>query len=67
MFSIWDIQKALWQNDHTFEGFNWIDCDNCDQSIISFVRKGKDLNDFLIIICNFTLASYEIYKVGVPN
>ena len=60
-------EKALWQKDHIGEGFSWIDCENSNQSIISFIRKGKDENEFLIVICNFTPTAYEIYKVGVPK
>jgi 1,4-alpha-glucan branching enzyme len=59
-------QKALWQLDHTNEGFEWIEHGNFNQSIISFMRKGKEDNDFLIIVCNFTKVNYESYKVGVP-
>ena len=60
-------QKALWQQDHTIDGFEWIEHGNFNQSIISFIRKGKNDNDFLIIVCNFTKVNYESYKVGVPS
>jgi 1,4-alpha-glucan branching enzyme len=59
-------QKALWQLDHTSEGFEWIEHGNFNQSVISFMRKGKEDSDFLIIVCNFTKVNYESYKVGVP-
>ena len=60
-------EKALWQQDHIYEGFEWIEHENSNQSVISFIRQGKDKNDFLIVVCNFTLAAYENYKVGVPK
>lgn len=60
-------EKALWQQDHTSDGFAWIDHQNYNQSIISFIRKSKDKDDFIIIICNFTPVLYEEYKVGVPR
>ena len=60
-------EKALWKLDHTSEGFSWIEHGNSNQSIISFLRKGKESNDFLIVVCNFTQVSYEKYKVGVPK
>nr|WP_144552275.1 1,4-alpha-glucan branching enzyme [Bacillus sp. X1(2014)] len=59
--------KALWELDHSNEGFEWIDADNKDQSIFSFIRKGKKESDRLIIVCNFTEVVYENYKVGVPS
>ncbi|MEA4847217.1 MAG: 1,4-alpha-glucan branching protein GlgB [Clostridiaceae bacterium] len=59
-------EPALWELDHEFEGFEWIDADNCKQSIIVFMRKGKKPEDTVIIICNFTPVVYEGYKIGVP-
>ncbi len=59
--------KALWELDHTNEGFEWIDANNKDQSIFSFIRKGKKESDLLIIVCNFTEVVYENFKVGVPS
>lgn len=58
--------KALYELDHMHDGFEWIDCNNYDQSIFSFIRKGKTENDYLIIICNFTGVHYPDYKIGVP-
>jgi len=60
-------EDALWYNDHQQEGFSWIDANNSDQSIISFIRRGEREDDYLIIICNFTPAYYGNYKVGVPE
>lgn len=59
--------SSLWQQDSTSEGFQWIDHQNYNQSIISYIRKGKESDNFLIIVCNFTPAYYEEYKVGVPR
>lgn len=59
-------EPSLWQLDHNQEGFQWIDPNNCDQSIVSFIRKGYEQKDQLIIICNFTPVVYHNYKVGVP-
>ena len=60
-------QKALWENAYDESGFEWIDADNSEQSILTFVRHGdKPANDLLILI-NFDPASYESYRVGVPR
>ena len=60
-------QKALWENAYDESGFEWIDADNSEQSILTFVRHGdKPANDLLILI-NFDPASYETYRVGVPR
>ncbi|MEH6994436.1 1,4-alpha-glucan branching protein GlgB [Neobacillus drentensis] len=63
---VYNRSKALWELDHTHEGFEWIDADNKDQSIFSFIRKDKK-EDTLIVVCNFTEVVYENYKVGVPS
>lgn len=59
-------QKPLYELDHSPEGFEWIDVHNAEQSISSFVRKGKKEDDLLIVVCNFTDVVYYDYKVGVP-
>jgi 1,4-alpha-glucan branching enzyme len=66
LMQLYNRSKALWELDHTHEGFEWIDADNKDQSIFSFIRKDKK-EDTLIIVCNFTEVVYENYKVGVPS
>jgi 1,4-alpha-glucan branching enzyme len=66
LMQLYNRSKALWELDHTHEGFEWIDADNKDQSIFSFIRKDKK-EDTLIIVCNFTEVVYEHYKVGVPS
>ncbi|WP_298842992.1 1,4-alpha-glucan branching protein GlgB, partial [Clostridium sp.] len=50
-------EKALWQNDHTSDGFDWIDSNNSNQSIISFTRIAYDKDDYLIVVCNFSQVS----------
>ena len=59
-------ESSLWENDHNPEGFDWIDANNNEQSIISFIRRGKSENEILIVICNFTPSYYESFKIGVP-
>ncbi|WP_141433718.1 1,4-alpha-glucan branching enzyme [Bacillus sp. 03113] len=59
--------KPLFELDHHYEGFEWIDVNNTEQSIFSFIRKGKKEDDFLIVICNFTYRAYHDYQIGVPK
>jgi len=58
-------EDALWYNDGSWDGFQWIDADNRDQSIYTYIRKGK--KEFLITILNFTPVSYEKFRIGVPE
>ena len=59
-------EKCLWEIDFSYEGFEWIDCNDAEHGVISFVRKAKDWKDMLIFVCNFTPVVYEGYRVGVP-
>jgi 1,4-alpha-glucan branching enzyme len=60
-------QTALYELDCLPEGFSWIDCHDSDNSIISFIRRGKNPDDFVAIICNFTPVVREAYRIGVPR
>lgn len=59
-------EKPLWQLDLDPEGFEWIDANNNEQSVASFIRRGKKEEDLLVIICNFTPHTYLSYEIGVP-
>ena len=59
--------KCLWQLDDTYDGFEWIDCDNKDESIVAFIRKGNRKDDELIIVVNFTPNVHHGYKIGIAK
>ena len=59
--------KSLWQVDFDWNGFQWIDCNDNDNSVVSFIRKAEDSDDYLIVICNFTPNAREGYRIGVPD
>ena len=59
-------QPALHQMDFSWEGFHWIDFHDVDNSIVSFVRRAKDPNDYIVVLANFTPVPRHGYRVGVP-
>ncbi|MCX5895249.1 MAG: 1,4-alpha-glucan branching protein GlgB [Proteobacteria bacterium] len=59
-------EPALHELDLHHEGFEWIDFSDSDCSVISFLRKAKDPDDFLVIVCNFTSVPRHNYRIGVP-
>jgi len=56
---------ALYRNEFDWHGFEWIDCNDADQSVLSYLRK--DGNDFALIIVNFTPEPRYGYRIGVPE
>ena len=56
---------CLYELDHSWDGFEWINADDRDRSIFSFVRKSKDGKNNLLFVINFTPVAREDYKVGV--
>ncbi len=59
-------EPCLYEIDFEPEGFEWIDFNDYEQSVISFLRKDKK-GDFLLIVCNFTPCVRENYRIGVPK
>jgi 1,4-alpha-glucan branching enzyme len=48
-------------------GFEWMDCTDYEQSVLSFLRKGKSDADSLLVICNFTPVMRPDYRVGLSS
>jgi len=57
--------SALWSWDHEPQGFTWIDCNDSNNSIISFMRRGP--SGHLVIVLNMTPMVREDYRVGLPS
>jgi 1,4-alpha-glucan branching enzyme len=60
-------EKALHEQDFSWEGFQWIDFRDVDQSIVSFLRRGKAPEDQIVVVANFTPVPRHGYRVGVPQ
>lgn len=59
-------EPALWQRDFTPDGFQWSVVHDSDQSVLAFVRQGKDKTAPLLCAFNFTPVPREAYRLGVP-
>jgi 1,4-alpha-glucan branching enzyme len=57
--------KALYLHDFEPNGFEWIDCNDSDQSVLSYLRKGDE--EVIVTVLNFTPVPRENYRVGVPE
>ncbi len=63
---LYKSEPALWKNDFDPYGFQWIDCNDKSNSVISFMRREKDTDEWLVVVANFTPNFHESYKIGVP-
>ena len=64
---LYQQEETLWENEKDWSGFEWIDVNNSQQSILIFCRKTRKASDFLIVIINFQANRYENFRVGVPR
>src|SRR3954469_6133470 len=60
-------EPALHEVDFEQTGFEWIECNARDDSVLAYMRKAKDPNDFLVVVSNFTPVVRENYPIGVPH
>jgi 1,4-alpha-glucan branching enzyme len=60
-------EPALYRKDFDPSGFEWIDADDSDSSVISFMRHGDSSEDTVVVVCNFTPLPRTDYRIGVPN
>lgn len=60
-------EPALYEIDFEWTGFEWIDFHDADNSVLSFLRRGKNPDDILIFVCNFTPVPRKSYRIGVPR
>ena len=67
LFRLYHKNKALYELDAVPEGFEWVNADDKDRSIFSFIRHSKDNKKNLLFVCNFTPVAREDYRVGVPR
>jgi 1,4-alpha-glucan branching enzyme len=60
-------EKPLHEVDFDPAGFEWIDCQNWQDSVLAFVRRGRNKDDFVVVVCNFTPVVRQGYRLGVPH
>jgi 1,4-alpha-glucan branching enzyme len=63
---LYHSEPALYEKQFQPEGFEWIDINDYQNSVISLVRKGHQEQNNLYVVINFTPAVQENYRIGVP-
>lgn len=64
---VYKTNASMYERDFDYQGFEWIEHSNADDSIVSFIRKANDLKDYVIVISNFTPVTRHNYLIGVPE
>ena len=67
LLNLYRKNPAMYEVDRDWSGFEWINCDDCDRSIYSFMRKSKDGKKKLLFVLNMTPIMRENFEVGVPT
>ena len=60
-------EPALYEQDFVPDGFEWIDCNDWEESTLSFIRSAKYSDEIILVVCNFTPVPRANYRVGVPR
>jgi 1,4-alpha-glucan branching enzyme len=60
-------EPALHQVDFDVHGFEWIDCNDWEESVLCYLRRGKNPKDYLVVACNFTPVPRLNHRIGVPE
>ena len=64
--SFYKNSKALYEKQFEEDGFEWIEHADYKNSVLTFIRKGKNKKDIAVVVCNFTPVTREVYRFGVP-
>jgi 1,4-alpha-glucan branching enzyme len=64
---LYKTQPALYEKQFSPEGFEWINYSDHQNAVMSFMRKGNNPKDDLIIVCNFTEVVRSNYRIGLPK
>ena len=65
--TLYKKEPALYAHQFDHKGFEWVDYDDRQNSVIVFMRKSEYANDTLIVVCNFTPEVRQHYRIGVPR
>jgi len=60
-------EAALYAQDYSRGGFEWVDCNDAQNSVVAFLRRGEQPADLVLVVCNFTPVVRENYRIGVPR
>lgn len=67
LLHMYQKNPCLYELDSSWGGFEWINANDAEHSVFSFIRKSKDGKNNLLFVCNFTPMEWKDYRIGVPT
>ena len=64
--TLYRAEPALHEFDGDWQGFEWIDCNDSQSNVVTFIRKGSRPRDVMLFACNFSPVPRSGYKLGAP-
>ena len=64
---LYRVEPCLHELDCEPQGFSWIDCNDRDNSVLTYLRRAQQADDIAVVACNFTPVVRDGYRVGVPH
>jgi 1,4-alpha-glucan branching enzyme len=64
---LYKSHPALYEKQFSAEGFEWINYSDHQNAVLSYIRKGNDPDENVIVVCNFTQVIRENYRIGIPK
>ncbi len=59
--------RSMYENDDDWDGFEWINAEDGEHSVVSFIRYSRSKRDKTIVVLNFAAAAHKKYQIGVPG
>lgn len=64
---LYKMQPALFEKQFSHDGFEWINYEDSENSVLSYIRKGNNSDENVIVVCNLTPVIRENYRIGIPE
>lgn len=65
--AVYKNNPALYEKQFDADGFEWINYSDNENAVLSYIRKGTNENENLVVVCNFTPVVREDYRIGIPK
>ena len=66
LLTLYRENPALYQRDYSPEGYEWINCISSNENMLIYMRKTENVDETLLVVCNFSPLVYENHRIGVP-